>query len=335
MQQLTDWINLDSDHKIYFQKRLKDWALAMSSIDSLYYDKDAAYARFLEKINSAGKLVESEKAFSEQIDNESGTNFSRTNRSRKLYYRIAGAAAIIIVLLAAAFYLKQATHTAGALNDGDQLISYIEIKVPEGSRQQYILPDRTQVWINAGSTFRYPSNFTGQTREVFLNGEGYFHVAKDTSHPFIVSTAKGSITVTGTTFDVYAYDGKQRFTTALLEGHVHVNTPDGQTVNLQPLQKADLNEAKLSVTPIDDPDAYKWMEGLISFDNKPMTEVLEELQNAFGTHIEIKHLNTPHLLLTGKFLVGDGLEYALKVLRDSYGIQFEKDSTGRGYTILK
>jgi ferric-dicitrate binding protein FerR (iron transport regulator) len=279
--------------------------------------------------------MESEKDFSDETLKRPAATFGQANRSRKLYYRIAGAAAILIVVLAAAFYLKQVMRTAGFSGDGAPLVSYIEITVPEGSRQQYILPDRTQVWINAGSTFRYPSNFTGKNREVFLNGEGYFHVAKDTSHPFIVSTAKGSITVTGTTFDVYAYDSKERFTTALLEGHVHVNTPDGQTVNLQPLQKADLNQTKLSVTPIEDPDAYKWMEGLISFDNKPMTEVLDELQNAFGTDIQIKHLNTPHLLLTGKFLVGDGLEYALKVLRDSYGIQFEKDSTGRGYTILK
>ncbi|MFT4092424.1 MAG: FecR family protein [Niabella sp.] len=217
---------------------------------------------------------------------------------------------------------------------GKEQLSFIQIMAPPGVRKKCILPDKTVVWINAGSVFKYPSFFSGNTREVFLNGEGYFEVTKDAKHPFIVNTPKGNITVTGTIFNVSAYESKSRFVTALLEGHVYVTSKNGQNVNLMPLQKAELKNDALVRSEITDIDEYKWKDGLICFDNERIGDVLERLETSFGQKITIKHLSDPNILLTGKFRLADGVEYALKILGESYDLMYKLNPDGKGYTII-
>jgi len=328
MHSLTAWINESEENKEYFNNSLKDWARKTDRAQAHYYNKEQAYARFSKRVKTLQVLTES-TANGPVIPVTS----HRQRNNRKLYYKLTSAAAILIILLALGFYLRQ--YIPGqSKQDRSAQSGLIEVKVPDGSRQKLLLPDKSVVWINAGSSFKYPASFSGKTREVFLNGEGYFQVAKDASHPFIVNTIKGSITVTGTTFDVYAYENKPRFETALLEGHVHVQMPDGQVVYLHPSQKAELKNSSLTVSAIENPDEYRWKEGLICFDNKPITEVLEKLQTAFGHKIIIRHLKEPQLLLTGKFRISDGLDYALTVLKDSYGLAFKKESKDTSYIIL-
>lgn len=329
MQALTQWVNQSSENKDYFNSKLQHWASKTDAAQSHYYNKDEAYTRFTERVKSAQLLIEPPAKPSSKVPVH-----PLPTKRQKLYYKLASVAAILVLILGITFYLGQFTPGKSKKGLNTNQLAYIEVKVPDGSRQKLVLPDKSVVWINAGSCFKYPARFSGKTRAVYLNGEGYFQVAKDASHPFIVHTIKGSITVTGTTFDVYAYDNKPRFETALLEGHVHVQTPDGQIVHLLPSQKAELKNTTLTVSPIENPDEYRWNEGLICFDNKGITEVLEELQTAFGHKIIIRHLNEPQLLLTGKFRISDGLDYALKVLKDSYGLEFIKEKKDTSYIII-
>lgn len=327
MRLLKQWINASAEQKQYFQQKLEAWAADIDQGQSHYFNKEEAYHRFKERVSRARDLMSS-------ADDSPSDPVPKGHLRRRIYFRVASYAAMLLLVIGTVYFIK----TGGFLNSFKKVnapkLSYIEIKVPPGSREQFTLPDKTVVWINAGSTFKYPANFKGQTRSVYLNGEGFFEVAKDATHPFIVHTAKGNITVTGTTFNVNSYDAKSRFETALLEGHVHVNTPDGQIVNLLPSQKAALNNSTLVVRPIDDPDAYRWIEGLISFDNERISEVLENLENTFGQKITIQQLDNPNLLLTGKFRVSDGLEYALKILSESYGIKYKKDKQGNSFIII-
>lgn len=326
MQELKNWINSSAENKLHFQRRLEQWSAAVDVEQSHYFNKEAAYKLFKERVNRATELM---------IASDPSLNRFHLRSSRKrIYYSLAGYAALLLIMIAAAYFFKKESLITDSKYKNGAQISYIEIKVPAGSIEHLTLPDKSVVWLNAGSTFKYPADFSGKTRAVYLNGEGYFQVAKDTVHPFIVNTSKGDITVTGTVFNVYAYDAKLRFETALLEGHVYVNTPGGPVINLLPSQKAELSGGSLVVSSISNPDQYRWMEGLICFDNEPITEVLENLQNAFGHTIIIKHLAEPDLLLTGKFRIDDGLAYALKVLRDSYGIKYREDKVNKTYIIL-
>ncbi len=212
--------------------------------------------------------------------------------------------------------------------------AYVQVSVAPGETKKMLLPDSTVVWLNAGSTFKYPENFNTDTRDVFLDGEGYFEVTKKAEHPFTVSTSKGKVVVLGTTFNVSAYAGKPRFVTALLQGRVRVNDLQGKSQELAPMKKAELVNGALIVSNVTDTDLYKWKEGLISFDNEPIAEVLDHLANSFGQKIVIRHLKNPDLLLTGKFRMADGLQYALKILGQSYDLKYVKSTRDDSYIIL-
>jgi len=325
MKKLKDWVNASPANKLYFRQQLEAWAAEIEEKDAWIYDKNKAFRLFKNRVERAGKGTQSKGSLHGYVN--------MAAHKRRLYYKIASYAAVLVIIAGLLFLLRNTIHPGSGAASEEQL-ALIHVEVPSGARKKCVLPDKTVVWLNAGSVLKYAPVLSGETRQVFLDGEGYFEVAKDAAHPFIVNTSKGNITVTGTTFNVYAYESKPRFVTALLEGHVSVTAKSGKSVNLLPLQKAELNNEVLTVSPVSDPDAYKWKDGLISFDNERITDVLERLETSFGKKITIKHLDDPHLLLTGKFRLNDGLEYALKVLSDGYNITYEADPGGAGYIII-
>lgn len=325
MKELNDWINAAPANKLYFRRQLEAWSDAIEEKDAWLYDKHKAFKRFKNRVEQAEKAAHTKEPLRGYVN--------LAAHKRRLYYKIASYAAILAVIAGLSFFLRNTLRSGLLSAPGEEQLALIQVDVPLGERKKCVLPDKTVVWLNAGSVFKYAPVFSGKTREVFLDGEGYFEVAKDADHPFIVNTSKGNITVTGTTFNVYAYASNPRFITALLEGHVSVASKNGKNVNLLPLQKAELNNEALTVSTVSDPDAYRWKDGLVSFDNERITDVLERLEASFGQKITIKHLHEPNLLLTGKFRLNDGLEYALKVLSESYNITYEHDPGGRGYII--
>ena len=97
------------------------------------------------------------------------------------------------------------------------------IKVPAGQRANLTLPDGTNVWLNARSEMRYPAVFTGNKREITLDGEAYFEVTHNEDKPFVVQTNKCNVEVLGTKFNVEAYSDSEDFCTSLMEGSVRVS----------------------------------------------------------------------------------------------------------------
>lgn len=318
-EELLQWVNASAANQLYFRQKLDAWSAAIDEKESRLYDKNKAFQRFRRRLLRAKQPARSSPG--------------RAILRYLSHHKVASYAAAILLLAGiGGFIYKKGLSRLGIMNEQKDL--YVHVSVAPGETRKMLLPDSTVVWLNAGSTFEYPASFTGNTREVFLNGEGYFEVRKDANHPFIVATSKGNIVVTGTTFNVSAYAGKPRFVTALLEGRVRVNARGGKGHDLVPMQKAELIEGALVVSAVTDTDIYKWKDGLIYFDNEPITEVLAHLEISFGQKITIRQLNDPGLLLTGKFRISDGLAYALKVLGQSYGIQYIKNPGNNGYIIL-
>lgn len=96
------------------------------------------------------------------------------------------------------------------------------ITVPAGQRAQITLADGTRVWLNAQSTLTYASDFGRNDRNVELDGEAYFEVAKNKKLPFYVHTEMHKVRVVGTSFNVCAYKGSKEFETTLVEGIVDI-----------------------------------------------------------------------------------------------------------------
>lgn len=140
------------------------------------------------------------------------------------------------------------------------------------------LSDGTKVWLNAGSKLEYPSVFNGNEREVALEGEAYFVVKTDAGHPFIVNTARQSIKVLGTEFNVNAYTDEQDVVTTLVEGKVEVNSA-GKILELEPGEQAQLsgNGALNMNADVDVEQAIAWKDGYFRFDKADIHTIMQQL----------------------------------------------------------
>ena len=126
--------------------------------------------------------------------------------------------------------------------------SICKITTPLGSRSYIVLPDGSQVWLNAGTTLKYPSSFTSDERNVYLTGEAYFKVKTDPKHPFVVHYSDVKIKAFGTEFNVKAYPEENFIETTLIKGIVKVEGKDEQKkhflITMQPKQKVTLLTAQ-------------------------------------------------------------------------------------------
>jgi ferric-dicitrate binding protein FerR (iron transport regulator) len=142
-----------------------------------------------------------------------------------------------------------------------------------GQMYQFTLPDGTKVWLNADSKLEFPSSFvTRKTRNVKLSGEGYFEVAKDKAHAFIVETDKQEVEVLGTHFNINSYDDEASTRTTLLEGSVNVNG----TI-LKPKQQAVTRAGTIKVRETNIEEAVAWKDGLFKFDNTDLQSIMKQI----------------------------------------------------------
>ena len=115
----------------------------------------------------------------------------------------------------------QLEYTAGTQTV--KTVKYNILSTPLGGEYQLVLPDGSKVWLNSGSTLRFPTAFIGSERIVELKGEAYFDIAKNPKMPFLVRTNNAmDIKVLGTQFNVMAYDDEKNINTTLIEGSVEV-----------------------------------------------------------------------------------------------------------------
>ena len=109
-------------------------------------------------------------------------------------------------------------------------VEYNTIIVPRKGDYQLILADGSKVYLNSESRLRFPTHFEGKERRVYLEGEGYFKVAKDTTKPFVVETKEVDERVLGTSFNVNAYASERAVRTTLVSGKVQVSNRTGKEV---------------------------------------------------------------------------------------------------------
>lgn len=171
----------------------------------------------------------------------------------------------------------EATKQAG---DGQ---AFNILSTASGQQTRLRLPDGSLVFLNAGSSLRYPTHFNGNTkREVSLSGEGYFQVASDRSRPFIVKSQGQQVEVLGTAFNILAYDDR-KIRTTLLEGTVAITTGEKKTV-LRPGQQALVQDGIISVKEVEAEYEIAWKEGFFLFNG----ESLEDIMDRIGKWYDVK-----------------------------------------------
>jgi transmembrane sensor len=223
-------------------------------------------------------------------------------------------------------------------NDGSVAISgnsveYATLTTPRGKQQQLVLHDGTKVWLNAASSIRFPSSFTGDTREVEITGEAYFEVAENKTKPFIVHAGQSKVEVLGTHFNVMAYGNENSLQTTLLEGSVKFRHGD-KTVLLKPGQQSQLTSNK-EIVLIRDADvetAVAWKNGKQAFSKSDIRFIMRQIERWYDIDVEYKG-EVPKRTFSGDISRSANLSELLKLLEAS-DIHFVLDAPNKKLTVI-
>jgi hypothetical protein len=205
-----------------------------------------------------------------------------------------------------------------------------EVIIPFGKKSRILLSDGTKVWLNAGSRFAFPSGFSGKNREVYLEGEAYFEVAKSNGRPFYVNTPELQVKVLGTRFNLSAYASDNRVETILLEGKVSVsaNTAFGlinRELILKPYQRASYNKENRGTSVTSEPEAdiyISWTEGWFLFSKENIASVMRKLERYYNIRIVYDQSFGDSELISGKLDLKETLQEVMTVLSDVAPISF-------------
>lgn len=159
---------------------------------------------------------------------------------------------------------------------------------PKGSKViNVVLSDGTKVWLNCGSSLRYPVAFVGKDRSVDISGEGYFEVTEDAQRPFKVNRESTEITVLGTHFNVNAYEDELNLKATLLQGSVKVTeNKSGHSKILTPGQQVQVRGTDIRLnTEVDVQQVTAWKSGLFSFRSAEFSEVMRELARWYDLEV--------------------------------------------------
>ncbi|WP_448701136.1 FecR family protein [Mucilaginibacter sp. AW1-3] len=162
-----------------------------------------------------------------------------------------------------------------------------KVTTPRGGQYHIVLPDGSEVWLNAASSIKYPTIFNGKTRPVEITGEVYFEVAKNAAKPFIVKTGRADIEVLGTHFNIMAYNDEDAMRTTLLEGSVKITTNKGASRILKPGQQVILNDMDQLImsSDVDVEEEVAWKNGLFLFRDADIKSIMREAARWYDVNI--------------------------------------------------
>ena len=199
-----------------------------------------------------------------------------------------------------------------------------------GGEYRITLPDGSKVWLNATSSLKFPGVFKGNIREVELNGEAYFEIAKNSAMPFRVKSNGAQIKVIGTHFNVKSYGNEKLMKTTLVEGSIKIIAGNSSHL-LKPGQQAILTNGKMSVLDnVDIEEQLAWKNGLFLFKDASIKDVMEQAALWYDLKVTFEG-KIPDKYLTGKVSRSVNASEFMKLLNYA-GVKFE--ITGKNIIII-
>lgn len=203
----------------------------------------------------------------------------------------------------------------------------VTITAPKGEKANITLADGSLVWINSGSTLTYHNDFNRKKRELFLDGEAYFEVAKDPKRPFIVHTRDMDIEALGTAFNVRAYLEEKHVSTILLKGKIKVDAQGQQRV-LTENQRVVIDKSTLtfSTDKVFAADFIQWKDGNLYFENSSFDEIALTLSRVFNVEIRFVSERLRSMRFSGT-LGNSSIRNALDILSLTSSMHYEMNGT--------
>ncbi len=297
-----------SDHKLSLSRKRKLW----------------------DRIDEATSKSEDPKGHRTKVLPISSYQSSAGSKPRSIGYYIRIASVVVLALCLSVWMITNYDQEEG-LNEATEIIK----SNAKGQKSKIFLPDGSIVHLNAASTLIYTSSFD-QERKIELSGEAFFEVKKDTLRPFVVHSGDVTTTALGTSFNINAYGESDQVKVSLISGKVKVNSPGSEIENsliLTPGFAAEFTTTTkiLKKTNFDPEKAIGWKDGLIVFENTPLSKVFEELENWYGIEFNVDKMPDSSAVVTGKF----DNEYLGNILTGlSYTYRFEYEINDKQASIL-
>lgn len=202
---------------------------------------------------------------------------------------------------------------------------YHTLSIPVGGFYTLELSDGTKVWLNAASELKYPVQFSGRKREVYLEGEGYFQVSTDTARQFIVHLKNASVAVLGTKFNINAYTDEQNIYTTLAEGSVAFYSElRHRQIILSPGMQS-VMDVKTGVTSVEevDPSVYtSWVDGSFVFHSLRLEMIMRQLQRWYDFEIFYQNPEVKEYTFRGVVNRDMNIERVLKMIERATDVHF-------------
>ena len=296
-QQVLEWANLEKENETLLAEMMNKWVadhMPENEADDRKYEEFLLYRK--------GYDSSSEK-------------FRKRTRINIFAWSIA--AAVILFLLGWNIFLtghkgetESISSTMALATPQDPASNMRTLYTDKGVKAQIMLPDSSMVWLNSDTRIEYPEVFDKAERKVKLSGEAYFEVKSDSLHPMIITTDKGfQIKVTGTSFNVKAYNDDNVARTTLYSGSISLLYKGaGNTViekKMRPNQCVDLYDEKIRITKNATEEQLEsasiWKAGRIHFESTPLSEAIKTLNRWHGTQFKIENPEVLEYRITANF----------------------------------
>jgi len=201
-------------------------------------------------------------------------------------------------------------------------IVFNTVTTPKGGQYHIVLPDGSGVWLNAASSLKFPTSFTGKERRVEITGEVYFEVMHNAKMPFIVKINETEVAVLGTHFNVMAYPDEKTLKTTLLEGAVKVSRA-GKSATLSPGQQASITNSIGNIRVLANVDTEKemaWKNGYFQFEDENLESIMRQVARWYDVDVNYDgNMSKEHF--TGRLPRNANVSKVLKILSLS-GVKF-------------
>ncbi len=355
--QLSSWLKEDQEHKNYFNRyvELNYFLNAQQTFDGhksltqikrrLRQNKKKSYANFFKYaaifIALIGLAVLGTYFFSNKAIDTSPTPqniVQHTNNihpgTNKAVLTLGNGSSVVLHkgdTTTSKFYHsngKKLVYNNTPHNQKTEL-AYNYLTVPRGGQFFLVLADGTKVWLNADSKLKYPVKFVdGKTRKVqLLYGEAYFEVSPSTKHhgsKFRVTVDQMHIEVLGTQFNIKAYgNNKNKTYTTLVEGKIALGTPNANVI-LHPGQQAITNPTSrnLEVKNVNIFNEVSWRQGIFSFENKPLKDIMKVLSRWYDMNVVFSHPKLENVRFTGILGREQSIVEILTILKETNHINY-------------
>lgn len=313
-RELEEWVKLSPENNRLFQETRNIWEVMNPMFNPTEIDVYTAKKKILANIAATKRTMV---------------------RTLLIYWqRTAAVLFIPLLIISLYFFLDKETDLYTSSE-------YQEVKSPHGTFSEVRLPDGTTVWLNGGSSLKYPLVFKKGERNVFLSGEGYFEVHSDEANPFLVATDQITLRATGTAFNVEAYQSDSITAVTMVHGKIDVAFGNSSPVAMVPGERASFNSLtkQCFIAKTDPYKWYAWKDGMMIFRDDPLSYVFKRLELTFNVDIDLKDISLASAPYRATFEY-ESLDEILRLLQMSAPIYFkqnkrvkDKDNTYEKQTI--